>query len=151
MRVLLVALLAVSACAARPNRTGPEWQVTPAQRAAIALKMGTPSVVVNGPDCEEPEEARAELFAGVVERELYDAGFDFVPEDGDFDVLVGIAVDDCRDALRGDVKLTVLRGASPVTVVERNEAVLSNLRVPANLLVDDLLRVDALTKTSTGA
>lgn len=144
-RFALFLVLALGACVHRPNRTEPKWTVTPEVRTATTLKIHAPVVPEVGVECAERELMRVKSFGATVERELWEAGFEILkptdePVDGGHaDARIEIAKLDCRDALRGDLTLTVERDRAELGRAHLEGAVFSNFRVAANQLVDELL------------
>lgn len=148
-------LLLVCACVARPNRTEPKWAMTPATRAETTVKMHDITVPETGVECGKRELLRVRNFNATVERELWESGFEILkaeddPVDGHHvDAHVEIAKLDCRDALRGDLTLTIERDRTELAKAHREGVIFSNFRVAANQLVDDILMSESFVAKLT--
>ncbi len=156
-RAAALLLLMLGACVARPNRTEPKWTVTPAARAKTTVKMHEIVVPEVGVECGERELVRVRNFNATVERELWGAGFEILkPEDSPVDghhvdALVEVAKLDCRDALRGDLTLTIERDRTELARAHLEGAIFSNFRVAANQLVDEVLMSEQLADPTAPA
>lgn len=152
--LVLVTAAFLTSCATRPNRTEPKWTVAPAERAKTYLRMAEGEVDANGVECEQPEALRAKNFKNVVERELWEAGFEIAKEEPTpskpLDVVVRVALKDCREGLFGDVGLALKANETTVVDVAESEIYFSNLRTGANLLVDGVVKSQAVADFASG-